>query len=290
MSWNLENFTHRKPHFGAVVEAIRAHEPDVVAVQELIGPVGLAVESLQALAHDTGLTCEVSDDMPALAESPVEFHTGLLWRSDRVRPSSAAGAWRGFGAPELTRAMAMLLFNVDGASTPFRIASYHATPFAPDARVQEAYRVLAAIYRGDDHPGMVLGDFNGISSSETYDVDPYPATDWFPERVHQLRTDVPAGKIVADRRADHVLTSPDLGQLTDAAIHLDAPWKPTTGHGPVDRHPYRRIDRGLVTPHVRPALLAYAVGEPAISDHRPILIDIDSSHLASIKTRSRPNH
>lgn len=279
MSWNVQEYTHRKAHHEAVAEVIRASEPDVLAVQELVGPAPLAVESLTALTQATGMACEIAEDVPALAVSPADFHTGLMWRPERVRPA-VCGGWRGYGAPYLARALAVALFEIDGCEQPLRVGSYHATPFSPADRKAEAYRVLAAIYRADHHPGAVLGDMNGIGSNETYDHDPYAHWPWFPDRVHQLRPDVPAGHVVADRSADQVLTRPDLGRLTDAAIHLDAPWQATTGHAPADEHPDRRIDRALVTPGTVRALRSYAVGQEPVSDHRRILIDLDPAKLA----------
>jgi endonuclease/exonuclease/phosphatase family metal-dependent hydrolase len=291
MSWNLENYTGRRAaHHDQIVDVIRATAPDILCVQELVGEPDNAAENLAALGDATGLDYAIGDrkygaagwpPVETLATSANDFHVGVLWNPARVRPANRPGAWREFGGDDLlTRALGTLLFDLPDDHRTLRVASYHATPHSPALREAEAYRVLGALNRGDGVPALLGGDFNGIGSNDVYDKDPYDDCPWFPDRVHQI--DVwPPGSVIANRAAGRVFTHPEFGRLVDAAPYLKAEWAPTTGHAPTDQHPYRRIDRILVTPGAEAALVpgSYTVGDSDVSDHRPILVELDPAAL-----------
>lgn len=289
-------------------DAEAAGDQLVLAVQEIIAPdpvdegdpdkAWLAARRLAELAEATGLRHEHAPGKPALALGNHRFHTALLW-ADGLTPAggfhamSGANCWHSY-----------LLLNLDvGAPAPVKHASFHATPFGRNRRVDEAERILASMTRPDDRPpGLVGGDWNSVSADRVrrvlrdevyreglvlYDEDPYrhqpgrPGKPWFnvawhPDFVYQCEfatSDEGALSWHADLRPGDVLFH---GGLRDTAAALDVSPEPTVGHWPVnDPYGYRRIDTIRVTPEIIPALndhqVISTVTAKSASDHLPVL-------------------
>lgn len=139
---------------------------------------------------------------------------------------------------------------------------------------------------------------NAFGTDTAYDhADEYLAQKRFTDRANQLDLDETlANRLTVDRRAAHVLSHPELGDLADAAHLAGAPYRSSTGHSPRDQHGSRRPDRCHVTRHLHAAVHSYATADTAspddhteglvlthadpktYSDHLPIVIDF---HLPS---------
>lgn len=285
------------------VEVLRAEDVDIWALQELCSPTpDGAAQELMRLADACDMDCYVeppwaSEDggyagRVALATAATGFHVGLMWRPERIKP--VADSWASFGRDraDLWHALASLVLDIDG--TELRVASFHADPFDPVRRMQEAQQVLRALY-SDDRPGIIAGDWNSMSAArvrlpwsrrwwrpwqatEWYDEDVYRRSPWFPSIVHQL--DSTSRRQRADRRAAELLESRRFGRLADCAVLAGAPYTPTTGHHETDPHPPRRPDRILATEHLaeRGAVLSYTTvatdAARASSDHLPVITRI----------------
>ncbi|MEU3572975.1 endonuclease/exonuclease/phosphatase family protein [Kitasatospora sp. NPDC036755] len=274
--------------YDLLVQVIRDLDPDVLAVQEIIGRTPEAAATvLRRLADDTSLDCRVvrprDDSAPtlALASSTHDFHTAVLWRpgTEPVR-----GGWRGYdGGVDFWHSMATVVLDVGGPE-PVKFASYHGDPFRGDFRFNEARRVHSAFRSGV--LGAIGSDSNSISADRRpggayYDHDPYTEQDheWLEYQV--LWREDPEDPPVADRRAGEVLHR---GGLLDAAAVLDAPWQPSAGHwsdedGDPDIWGERRIDHARVTRRLAPALRTHRIVRTeqslAASDHCPVVAELD---------------
>ncbi|CAM5313564.1 endonuclease/exonuclease/phosphatase family protein [Streptomyces abikoensis] len=273
--------------YDCLVRAIRGLDVQVLAVQEILGSTpedGSRV--LSRLADDTGLVCTTTPDPAtgapagsALASSQHSFHTGLLWHPDL---QAVPGGWRAHnGAPDFWHSLATLVLDIGGQRVKF--ASFHADPFRPDWRYNEARRVTSAFRSGI--PGAVGADWNAISADRRpdgslFDDDPYTGQDHIDLEYQIEWRDDPTAPPKADRRAGEVLRR---GGLLDTAAVLDVPWEPTTGHwangrGDPDRWGPRRIDTIRITEHLAPALRAHRTVRTsdtlAASDHLPVIVDL----------------
>jgi hypothetical protein len=134
---------------------------------------------------------------------------------------------------------------------------------------------------------VLSADYNTLSAATTagrfYDPDPYEhVSPDRPPRTDTQRHDV---AVPADRVPDQILAA---GGLLDAAVALQAPWVPTTGHWPGERNGYRRLDRHLVTANVADALTGGLVDNTpparAASNHLPAVVTIDLAALGQPPT------
>jgi hypothetical protein len=267
-----------------LAEVIGKLDVDVLAVQEVLNAdPDQAARRLTELADACGLSCQIGGgvgEQVALAPAASGFHVGLLWRPG-IEP--VPGSWRAFGAGDFWHALATLALDV-GGPTPVTFAAYHADPFRPHRRFDEAFRV-ATLLRGQ--PGLIGGDWNNIGADRKadgsyYDVDPYRGQPWYDELIHQIRwSDDSDDPPEADRRATELLRR---SGLIDAAAMLEAEWAPTTGYWPGgNRFGPRRTDAIRVTRHLLPALKAYRVARTetalATSDHLPALVEFEPSQI-----------
>ncbi|MEU4113351.1 endonuclease/exonuclease/phosphatase family protein [Kitasatospora sp. NPDC028055] len=291
----------------ARVTAIREMAPDVLALQEVLVDTvpddqdwdRAAGEIVRRLAADCGLAAAVSEGPAGVAmasNSHRPWYTAILWNPDTVAP--IPGGFRAFGAPDFWHGCATAQFDV-GTTEPFLVASYHGDPFRPDFRANEALR-LKGIFRctGGAKPGVLLGDFNGISAARTvtgghYDAEPYTDQD-HDDLEFQCIPETIGTTNLADRRQSAALLR--RGYMVDAGAHLGAPWQPTVGYwadGRGDPDPWgeRRIDLVLATRPVAPALVDYGVhislASDEAADHRPIWADLDLSRIATSTEESR---
>jgi hypothetical protein len=274
-----------------LVEVIRKLDVDVLAVQEVLSAdPDRAARRLAELADACGLDCRVvrspshadntAAGQVALAPAASGFHVGLMWRPG-IAP--VPDSWRAFGAGDFWHALATLALDV-GGSTPVTFAAYHADPFRPHRRFDEAFRV-ASLFRG--RPGLVGADWNNIGADRKtdgsyYDIDPYPGQIWYDELIHQTRWSDDAGApLEADRRPTELLRR---SGLIDAAAILNADWEPTTGYWPGgNRFGPRRTDAIRVTRHLLPALKAHWVARTetalATSDHLPTVVEFEPARI-----------
>ncbi|MFJ8752056.1 endonuclease/exonuclease/phosphatase family protein [Streptomyces sp. NPDC102441] len=285
-TYNLLDFTGRDDRTDHLRQAVAEAQPDVLAVQEIVADTAAgAARLLHQLADSLGLLCAVDTrGTEALASGQHRYHVGLLWRPG-ITP--VREGWRAFEGGDFHHALARLQLDV-GAREPVTFASYHADPFRPARRFDEAHRVVAALTRPPGH-AAIGGDFNSISADRTahgdyYDPDPYAHQEWYDDLLYQAEwNDDPDAPHHVDRRAAQALRR---GGLLDAAAEFDAPWQPTTGHWPVaDPFGSRRIDMIRTTRHLGPALAGYRVlRTPAAlsaSDHLPVSIDLEPALISS---------
>jgi aspartate-semialdehyde dehydrogenase len=268
-------------HYQQVVAVISELNPDVLAVQEVLGRPEEAVALLRKLASDTGLRCAVDGDT-ALAYGGHGCHAGLLWRQGI---DAVPGSLRRWGGPDFWHGLVLLTLDVGG--TLVRHGAFHATPFGRALRADQNERLCGLVRTSGAEPALVGADWNTVcadrdAAGTLYEPDdPYAASEWFEDLVHQCvwSYDGPDGRVhAADRVPGDVLWS---GGLLDAAAQLDASWQPTTGHHPDDvfaRHGIsRRIDAIRVTDGVVGALRTHhTLDTPAAraaSDHLPAAVD-----------------
>ncbi len=308
-SFNVYKLTaveHGAPRWRARVDAIREIAPDVLCVQEVLTAGNRrphestadaaerrdreAAEIIARLAADCGLSAAIPDGIASTATAPGAnhlWHTAILWNPAAVQP--VPGTFRAFGAPEFHHGCTTLEFDI-GTAQPLLVISYHGDPFRPDRRANEGIRIKGFLRRtGGARPAVILGDFNGLSAAQVlgpdgqtafYDNEPYTAQD-HDDLEYQCVPETIGTTNRADRRHTEVLLR--RGFAVDAAAHLGAPWKPTSGHWPdgtgdPDAWGERRIDLVLATRPVAPALASYGVhataASTAASDHLPVHVDI----------------
>ncbi len=292
-----------RAHYRLVVEAIRALDADVLAVQEIRAPDAESARArLGQLADDVGLSCRVPDALDragsaeggassggrvALAMGPHGFHAGLMWR-DGIE--AVPGSLRSYGRGDFWHSLACVTLDTGGQLV--RHAAHHATPFGRRLRADQNERLVAALTGAPRLPTLVGADWNTECADRIRDEasgdwvlyeprDPYAGVEWFGGMLYQCDWDYDGGgrrRHWADRRPGDVLWS---GGLHDAAAALRAPWQPTVGHHPTDSYGahgiWRRIDGIRVTEPVLGALRAHRVQDTELarraSDHLPVLVE-----------------
>lgn len=283
-----------RERYGLVTEVIAGLGCDVLAVQEIrAARPKTAVSRLRELADDVGMACTVpgargAPGRVALATGSRGYHCGIMWRPG-IEP--VPGSLREAGAGRFWHGAAWLTLDV---GVRVRHAVFHATPFGRGLRAQENELLVAMLSAGPDGglPLLIGADWNGESADRIRDEvtgalvlyepgDPFAATPWFDELVHQCEWDFDergSRRHWADRRAGDVLQH---AGLLDAAAVLRAPWQPTTGHFAGD--PYgdrgirRRIDAIRVNRQMLPALRRYCATDTEraqlASDHLPVSLE-----------------
>ncbi|MET9265308.1 endonuclease/exonuclease/phosphatase family protein [Amycolatopsis sp. NPDC004079] len=302
--------------FRGLEALIRARNPDVLAVQEIIStgeaeaaaagrmfPVlpttqdktPGAIAGLRRLGEATGLNWQVGG-LPAIAVGGIIHHTALLWR-DGIEPvpgtlhplmREGAGMWHCAIAG---------VFDFGGPKA--RVGSVQLSPFDQQWAARDANQLIRAFHR-DDIPGFLGGDFNGIGAQkivvgdgcEWYDRDPYVYGGKFGVQEHPDHAYQFDENGALDRRAAARLEHPKIGRMRDCAVVTGSPWEPTTGHFSKDMHPDRRVDRWYATHRVPTAAVTgfrvVPVDEVTVTldgerveltDHRPIEVDVAESEL-----------
>lgn len=308
-TWNLRNY-HRgraeETRDDAVAAVIAALDVDVLAVQEVCGYRGI----LQNLAEAAGMTaaltgCEFDRDDVAVDPGQHGFGLGLMWRPGRLHASCETLRR---GGTDFWHGLLLLRFRLDDTDHELDLGSYHAPPYGPLRRNEEAGLVAARATRDRTIPAIpsrgrprparaavIGGDWNAIGESENADPDPFADRPWHPDNVHHCRWEADGRgeptRWWADRAASRTLHA---GGLVDAWTHLHATgrgghWTPTVGHHPGTGTPPRRIDGLRLTRPALPALRTHTVITPdrpgmpagldAISDHRPVVIELDPRDL-----------
>lgn len=297
--------------FHGLEALIRARNPDVIAVQEIISTgkaeakaAGRAISTaqdkapgaiagLRRLAEETGRNWNLSGT-PTVAVGGIAHHTGLLWRDGiEAMPGTLhplmredAGMWH---------CAIAAVFDIGGQKV--RIGSVQLSPFDQTWARMDTSQLLR-VFNRDDIPGFLGGDFNGIGAQQIvrgdgyvwYDRDPYLgrfAPPWHPDHAYQLGDDG-----LVDRQAATRLEHPRIGRMRDCALITGTEWIPTTGFYSKDMHPERRIDRWYATHHVPDAAVTGFRVVPIdevklridgelveLTDHCPVEIDIDEHAL-----------
>jgi endonuclease/exonuclease/phosphatase family metal-dependent hydrolase len=290
-----------RERYRMVVDAIRALDTDVLAVQEIRAlDEHTARKRMRELAGDVGLCCTVTEpsgeDRPALALGGHGYHCGLLWR-EGIEP--VPGSMRCHGAEYFWHCMVSVTLDVGG--TRVRHAAHHATPFGRRLRADQN-EMLVALATGPPRavPTLVGADWNTECADRVRDEDsgdwvlyepgdPYTTVEWFDEMINQCEWDYDergGRQHRADRRPGDVLWA---GGLHDVAAALSAPWQATAGHHPDDAFGahgvWRRIDGIRVTRPVLRALRAHHVEDTDLtrraSDHLPVTVEYAPAALGS---------
>lgn len=295
---DLPTTTDQKLRYERLVNTITSAfrgRTGVLAVQELLGDTKEdAGKLLRTLADDTGMRCET---IPARGDTPVSalasqaigtsvhrYHVGLLWTGDVEPVEGTMLAYE--GGADFWHAMVLVNFRA-GGPTPTRWCSYHANPFSPGRRLDEARRVLSA-FQDPDLPGGVGADWNNLSAARRPDGSFYDHEPYLQQNHRKLRYQVifdpdnPDAPKLADRHATEFLQR-EPGGLHDTAAALNVPWEASCGHwvdaqGRSDDFGLRRIDTPRVTEDLVPTLKAHIThsGPEAdlASDHRMVTADM----------------
>ncbi|OKI09359.1 hypothetical protein A6A06_01205 [Streptomyces sp. CB02923] len=293
-----------KERYGRLVETVSEAFRDrrgALAVQEITGDRRIdASQVLRMFADDTGLVAQASRPrgrriIPALASQhpgtcdSVRFHVALLWTPDvEAVPRTLR---RYDGGVDLWHGMVTVMLDA-GGPRPTKWGAYHANPFSPVRRLEEARRVLSA-FQNEDEQGAIGADWNSLDASRRADGSRYDEDRYAGQRHRKLRFQVdfdpahPDAPPVANRDAA-VFLSQEPGGLHDIAPLLDVPWEATCGHWPdeqgrLDPFGPGRIDTVRAT--LRLARTAYAhtthhgPDAEAASDHLLVTTDYDLSLL-----------
>lgn len=281
LSYNLKDYgksavdTRRLQH-----ALLSAAGPDVACLQEIWddgADLSLLHRHVAELGDALGMRA-----MPVPARRS-HCHLAVLWR-----PQFAVLSQRSYGLT-LWHGLGVVHLDV-GAAVPLRVAVTHLAPWDPEQRLADARTITGLL----DDPGqatVVAGDWNSFGADDTYDPEP----DWSqlpPRKIwrHIRWSDDPHHLPRADRRPAELLRRCG---LTDAAVHLRAPWQPTGGHQGNDLS--RRLDafwttrpwalrsyRVIDTPPARPSPDrpapehgARPIDPRVLSDHLPIMIELD---------------
>ncbi|MBO0883065.1 MAG: hypothetical protein J2P17_22565 [Mycobacterium sp.] len=281
-----ETGPEQQQRYAGLAELVTRYQPDIVAIQEIITAGDTRADKapgaeagLRRWAEAVGMNYDAAGE-PLLAVGGVWHHLGITYRDTcrrnpgtLIRPQpgtvrrlerEGAGMWHGAVAA---------IFDIGGHR--MRIGTTHLGPFDQLWNQQNALQLLREYHR-DQTPGLLGGDMNCTAADPDYDPDPYDGYPWHPDHVHQLDE---YGHV--DRQASIRLER--IGRMKDCARLAGAPYT-TTGHHPNDNHPPRRIDRWHTT-HNFPtaAVTGFRVVPVAdiglLSDHRPVLVDIDETLL-----------
>lgn len=266
-----------------IIQVIRALDTDVLAVQEIVShTVDGASSRLRELAEAVSMDCVIEhysrdkNSSVAVAPAATGYCVGLMWRPG-IMP--IPGGWRAYGAVDFSHALATIVLDI-GGPTPVRFAAYHADPFRPHRRFDEAHRVVSVFQ--DGRPGLIGADWNNISADRRpsngsyYDDDPCLGQAWHPDLLRHVRwSDDPNGVYETDRRPAELLRR---GGLFDVAAALEADWQATYGYMPGKEQLLpRRIDAIRVTHRILPQLESHRVVRTpdtlAASDHLPVIIE-----------------
>lgn len=283
----------QRDHYQLVVDAVRALDTDVLAVQEIRAPdEQTAQQRLGQLAGDVGLSYLVprpdGAQQPALAMGPHGYHCGLLWR-EGIDPVPCS--LRCHGSGYFWHSMVSVALDIGG--TQVRHAAHHAAPFGRRMRADQNELLVGLVTRPPGVlPTLVGADWNTTCADRVRDqatgewvlyepADPFAAAEWADGMIFHCRWDYDEHgrrRHQADLEAGDVLWS---GGLYDAAAALGAQWQPTFGHDPGDPGgPGRmrcRIDGIRVTEPVLGALRAHHVEDGNLtrraSDHLPVTVE-----------------
>lgn len=265
LSANLKKPTAWEPDcLPIVADIITDAAAEVVAVQECPGQ-----EHLEELAGLLGYTYRI-------APSPTGFHTGLLWRPGLVEvvggdkyADQAIGTWHGFTSSTLTSG---------SWPSPITFISAHLIPHDVDTAVSEA-RFLQTRVRRHGHPGVLLGDLNHLALEG-------PEPNWDEISAHNrasrtiLDQDDP-DNVVGDRRMGLALTR---GGLTDVAAHQAAVTGDNRLFAITGVYGLMRVDQAWVTHELVDAITGYErLDHHGVTDHHPILVDLDLEEIAPIE-------
>ncbi|MFH8350115.1 hypothetical protein [Streptomyces sp. NPDC018045] len=310
-TYNLFNLgiprsAQEKERYGCLIETVTEafrNRRGALAVQEITGDSRAdAGRVLRMFADDTGLVSQASRPrgrriIPALASQhpgtcdSVRFHVALLWTPDvEAVPHTLR---RYDGGIDFWHGMVTVVLDA-GGPVPTKWGSFHANPFSPVRRVEEARRVLSA-FQGEDDQGAIGADWNSLDAARRADGSYYDADRYAGQRHRKLRYQVhfdparPDAPPVANRDAA-VLLSQEPGGLHDAAPLLDVAWEPSCGHwldgqGRPDPFGPGRIDTTRAT--LRLARTAYAhtthhgPKAKAASDHLLVTTDYDLDRMAA---------
>ncbi|MEU7148655.1 hypothetical protein AB0B15_11530 [Streptomyces sp. NPDC045456] len=317
-TYNLFNLgvprsAQEKERYGCLVETVTEafrSRRGALAVQEITGDSRAeASRVLRMLADDTGLVSQASRPrgrriVPALASQhpgtcdSVRFHVALLWTPEVDAVPNTLRRYD--GGVDFWHSMVTVVLDA-GGPVPVKFGSYHANPFSPPRRLEEARRVLSA-FQGEDDQGAIGADWNSLDASRRADGSYYDADRYADQRHRKLRFQVdfdpahPDAPPVANRDAA-VFLSQEPGGLHDIAPLLDVPWEATCGHWPDERgrlDPYGpgRIDTVRAT--LRLARTAYAhtthhgPDAEAASDHLLVTTDYDLDRMAADPVQPGP--
>lgn len=279
-----------RERFARLEELVRGLDADVLAVQEIVarepGPRDpdkrdLATTRLRRLAKAVDRQWKL-DGEPVLALGGGIHHTALLWRDGITPVPGTLGRFERDGAG-MWHSMVTCVFDVGGPR--LRVGSVQLSPFDQAWGWSDAAQILRAMH-GDDVPGFIGGDFNGIGATTVptldggehdYDYDPYLRQPWHPDHVYQVDEH---GRL--DRRV--AIRLERLGRMRDCARIAGAGWAATTGFHSADNHPPRRIDRWYATHHAPDAAVrgVEVVDHATVghcTDHAPVILDIDPGAL-----------
>ncbi|RSO07023.1 hypothetical protein DMH18_26680 [Streptomyces sp. WAC 06783] len=302
----LPRSAEEKERYGHLVETVTEafrNRRGALAVQEITGDSRAdASRVLRMFADDTGLVAQASRPrgrriIPALASQhpgtcdSVRFHVALLWTPDvEAIPNTLR---RYDGGVDFWHGMVTVMLDA-GGPRPIKFGSYHANPFSPPRRLEEARRVLST-FQGEDDQGAIGADWNSLDATRRADGSYYDEDQYAGQRHRKLRFQVdfdparPDAPPAANRDAA-IFLSQEPGGLHDIAPLLDVPWEPTCGHmlderGRPDPFGPGRIDTVRATLRLARTAYAHTTHEgpkaKAASDHLLVTTDYDLNQLSA---------
>jgi endonuclease/exonuclease/phosphatase family metal-dependent hydrolase len=238
-----------------VLSVIARSRPDVLALQEAAGFPPEEGDGLARYAARLGMTGIVGRAGSGL-------HVALLARPE-LALELVAHDGHGFRHAALAgrirldshRSLALLVAHLD--------------PFDEDARLAEAGRLLDMV--GIAAPGLVLGDFNGLSPADTLD----------PEHVARLLPQYRARGTDVECRGVGRLLAGGLVDLAQALSGADRSPTYPTARDPHPEGPPIRIDYVMATPPAAGWARRYKVVRTEVSDrasdHYPVACDLETA-------------
>jgi len=279
LSYNMKSYgrsaisTRRGQH-----ELLRFQRPDVICLHDVYaqhqrganGPADAQQKELESLVGTIAETL----GMTALAVPAVhsDSHLAILWRPEYHALSQRTydvQLWHGLGVVQLDV----------GADVPLTVAVTHLGPWNPAKQLADAITLTGQLPLG---PATILGaDWNSFGADPGYDPEP----DWTslpPGSIPSLVrwTDDPDAPPTADRRPAQLMQR---SGWYDVAHTLRVSWQATGGH----QGGWRRREDVFWTNRPQ-ALRSYRVVDTPtarkVSDHLPIVTDIDRHTLDSVAT------
>ncbi len=251
MTWNIK--TGGGDRLPAIIEVVRAAQPDILALQELRDFHRYEQRTMLEFAAAVGMTAHLS-------RSALGQPVAVLARPPLAMTHRRAVRWR------LHHAAAVAV--IPTASGPITVVSTHLDPFSPYRRMREA-RWLAARYGGERT--LLAGDLNGLAPGEDH-TEALAAQPALYRRRH-LTSDGSVDTRALESFAAAGFT--DLGRTVGSGDLRTVPTTGLRGHEFGEGRLGYVLAGAAVAPSARSLTVIRGGAAEYASDHYPVRVELD---------------
>jgi len=271
LTYNIHHWegTDGRVEVDRVAEVIHESKADVVALNEVFHPAVMELGApplLETTARHLGMACVFGETLSFYPEAgfPAPYGNALLTRY----PILSAEAHLTVDLPGREQRGFLRVVLDTGENVPLGVYVTHLDHRHEDARLAQVKSMLQLIGRYDNHPHVVLGDFNALAPSD-YD-----------ERPHELarlvdREGASREKVSGLQVIPHLLEVGYVDAYAAAGGGAGETWS--------TENPRVRIDYAFVSPelaaHLRRCRRWETPAARAASDHFPLLADLSPGSI-----------